>query len=58
MTRFGHTYERKALLEHLAKNNNQDPIAKKEVDPNDLFPNKTALDIARKYQANMSKKFT
>ena len=58
MTMFGHTYERKALQDHLAKNNNQDPIAKKEVDPDALFPNKTVLDLVRKYQANMCKKFT
>ena len=58
MTMFGHTYERKALLDHLAKNNNQDPIAKKEVDPNALFPNKTVLELVRKYQANMCRKVT
>ena len=46
LTPYGHTYERRALLDYMRRNNNQDPKAKKYLRPEDLRPQTLIKKIA------------
>lgn len=50
LTRYGHTYERAALLDYLAQNNNQDPKAGMEIDPEDIHPNIGIMESVKIYK--------
>ena len=51
-TEFGHTYERKALVEYLSKNNNVEPQAGKPISVDRLTPN---LNVKKMVQIYMKR---
>ena len=46
LTAYGHTYEKSALLEYMAKNGNRDPQASKPIREEDLIPQRAIKKLA------------
>ena len=49
-TPYGHTYERAALLQYMAANNNMDPKAKKPIHASQLVPQHALKRLADTYR--------
>lgn len=54
-TPYGHTYERAALLQYMADNNNMDPKEKKPIQKSQIAPNRALKLLADKYRKTMHK---
>ena len=50
MTSYGHTYERDALLQYMATNDNMDPRAKKPLSQVDLVPCSVIKTLAENFR--------
>ena len=51
-TEYGHTYEQKALMEYLSKNNNMDPLVRKPVSVDKITPNlnlRKMVEVQKKF---------
>ncbi len=52
-TEYGRTYERKALLEYMAENNNLDPLVRKPISEDRLTPNLIVKELITSYNKSM-----